>query len=197
MLLTELLKISLFKGMNEIDVVEFLYGASNNLKRYNVGDSVVRQGDLCRGIYILVSGRVRCSMSGDNGKEITVDEMTAPCILASAFIFATENRFPVNVEALVPCELYVIDKARFLEFMHKHPVMLENFLRDISDRGVFLSKKVNEFALQNLKTRILAYLEKNQDIHNQRELAQRLGVTRPSLARALSELIAESKIKKE
>ena len=121
----------------------------------------------------------------------------APCILASAFIFATENRFPVNVEALVPCELYVIDKARFLEFMHKHPVMLENFLRDISDRGVFLSKKVNEFALQNLKTRILAYLEKNQDIHNQRELAQRLGVTRPSLARALSELIAESKIKKE
>lgn len=197
MLLTELLKISLFKGMNEIDVVEFLYGASNNLKRYNVGNSVVRQGDLCRGIYILVSGRVRCSMSGDNGKEITVDEMTAPCILASAFIFATENRFPVNVEALVPCELYVIDKARFLEFMHKHPVMLENFLRDISDRGVFLSKKVNEFALQNLKTRILAYLEKNQDIHNQRELAQRLGVTRPSLARALSELIAESKIKKE
>ena len=150
MLLTELLKISLFKGMNEIDVVEFLYGASNNLKRYNVGDSVVRQGDLCRGVYILVSGRVRCSMSGDNGKEITVDEMTAPCILASAFIFATENRFPVNVEALVPCELYVIDKARFLEFMHKHPVMLENFLRDISDRGVFLSKKVNEFALQNL-----------------------------------------------
>lgn len=197
MLLTELLKISLFKGMNEIDVVEFLYGASNNLKRYNVGDSVVRQGDLCRGVYILVSGRVKCSMSGDNGKEITVDEMTAPCILASAFIFATENRFPVNVEALVPCELYVIDKARFLEFMHKHPIMLENFLRDISDRGVFLSKKVNEFALQNLKTRILAYLEKNQDIHNQRELAQRLGVTRPSLARALSELIAESKIKKE
>lgn len=197
MFLTELLKISLFKGMNEIDVVEFLYGASNNLKRYNVGDSVVRQGDLCRGVYILVSGRVKCSMSGDNGKEITVDEMTAPCILASAFIFATENRFPVNVEALVPCELYVIDKARFLEFMHKHPIMLENFLRDISDRGVFLSKKVNEFALQNLKTRILAYLEKNQDIHNQRELAQRLGVTRPSLARALSELIAESKIKKE
>ena len=74
--------------------------------------------------------------------------------------------------------------------------MLENFLRDISDRGVFLSRKVNEFALQNLKTRILAYLEKNPDIHNQREVAQRLGVTRPSLARALSELIAENKIKK-
>lgn len=197
MLLAELLKISPFKGMNETDVVEFLYGTPNNLKRYKTGDSVVRQGDLCRGVYILVSGRVRCSMSGDNGKEIIVDEMTAPCILASAFIFATENYFPVNVEALAPCELHIIGKTRFLEFMQKHPVMLENFLRDISDRGVFLSKKVNEFALQDLKTRILAYLEKNKDIHNQREVAQRLGVTRPSLARALSELMAESKIKKE
>lgn len=196
MQLTELLKISLFKGLNETDVVKFLYGAPSNLRRYNAGDSVARQGNLCRGAYILISGRVRCSMSGDDGKEITVDEMTAPCILASAFIFATENRFPVNVEALVPCELYIIGKAHFLEFMHKHPVMLENFLRDISDRGVFLSRKVNEFALQNLKTRILAYLEKNPDIHNQREVAQRLGATRPSLARALSELIAENKIKK-
>lgn len=197
MSLAELFKVSLFKGLNETDVVEFLYGTPNNLKRYNAGDYIARQGNLCRGVYILVSGRVRCSMSGNDGKEITVDEMTAPCILASAFIFATENCFPVNVEALVSCELYVIGKTRFLEFMHKHPVMLENFLRDISDRGVFLSKKVNEFALQNLKTRILAYLEKNPDIHNQREVAQRLGVTRPSLARALSELIAENKIKKE
>jgi len=31
-------------------------------------------------------------------------------------------------------------------------------------------------------------------VHNQREVAQRLGVTRPSLARALAELNAEGKI---
>lgn len=197
MLLAELLRISLFKGMNETDVIEFLYGTPNNLRRYKTGDSVVRQGDLCRGIYILVSGCVRCSMSGDNGKEITVDEMTGPCVLASVFIFATENYFPANVEALTPCELHIVGKTRFLEFMYKYPVVFENFLRDISDRGVFLSKKVNEFALQNLKTRILAYLEKNHNIHNQREVAQRLGVTRPSLVRALSELMAENKIKKK
>ena len=48
----------------------------------------------------------------------------------------------------------------------------------------------------NLKTRLLKYLETHSAIHNQQEVAQKLGVTRPSLARALSELVNEGKIKK-
>lgn len=142
------------------------------------------------------SGSVRAGMINDEGKELTVEEIGAPNLLASAFIFATENRFPVNVEAIGPCEVFVIGKERFLEFMRLHPLMMQNFLKDISDRSVFLSRKLNEFALLNLKTRLLKYLETHSVIHNQQEVAQKLGVTRPSLARALSELVNEGKIKK-
>lgn len=39
-------------------------------------------------------------------------------------------------------------------------------------------------------------METHPVIHNQQEVAQKLGVTRPSLARALSELISEGKIRK-
>jgi DNA-binding phage protein len=138
----------------------------------------------------------RAGMINDEGKELTVEEIGAPNLLASAFIFATENRFPVNVEAIGPCEVFVIGKERFLEFMRLHPLMMQNFLKDISDRSVFLSRKLNEFALLNLKTRLLKYLETHSVIHNQQEVAQKLGVTRPSLARALSELVNEGKIKK-
>lgn len=135
-------------------------------------------------------------MINDEGKELTVEEIGAPNLLASAFIFATENRFPVNVEAIGLCEVFIIGKERFLEFMRLHPLMMQNFLKDISDRSVFLSRKLNEFALLNLKTRLLKYLETHSAIHNQQEVAQKLGVTRPSLARALSELVNEGKIKK-
>ena len=128
-------------------------------------------------------------MINDEGKELTVEEIGAPNLLASAFIFATENRFPVNVEAIGLCEVFIIGKERFLEFMRLHPLMMQNFLKDISDRSVFLSRKLNEFALLNLKTRLLKYLETHSAI-------QKLGVTRPSLARALSELVNEGKIKK-
>ena len=136
------------------------------------------------------------SLKHFEGKELTVEEIGAPNLLASAFIFATENRFPVNVEAIGLCEVFIIGKERFLEFMRLHPLMMQNFLKDISDRSVFLSRKLNEFALLNLKTRLLNYLETHSVIHNQQEVAQKLGVTRPSLARALSELVNEGKIKK-
>ena len=178
--LTGLLQMAPFRGMKEEELVAFLFGLPNSLKHFEPGDIIAR----------------RAGMINDEGKELTVEEIGAPNLLASAFIFATENRFPVNVEAIGPCEVFVIGKERFLEFMRLHPLMMQNFLKDISDRSVFLSRKLNEFALLNLKTRLLKYLETHSVIHNQQEVAQKLGVTRPSLARALSELVNEGKIKK-
>jgi len=171
--LTGLLQMAPFQGMKEEELVAFLFGLPNSLKHFEPGDIIARQGDLCKGLYILASGSVRAGMINDEGKELTVEEIGAPNLLASAFIFATENRFPVNVEAIGPCEVFVIGKERFLEFMRLHPLMMQNFLKDISE-----------------------YLETHSVIHNQQEVAQKLGVTRPSLARALSELVNEGKIKK-
>lgn len=194
--LTELLQIAPFQGLKEEELVAFLFGSPNRLKEFEAGDVIARQDSLCKGLYVLASGTVRAGMVNDEGKELTIEEIKAPALLASAFIFASENRFPVNVEAVNPCKVFVISKEHFLEFMYSNPTVMQNFLKDISDRSVFLSKKLNEFALQNLKTRLLHYLATHHTIHNQQEVAKKLGVTRPSLARALSELISEGKVQK-
>lgn len=111
--LTGLLQMAPFQGMKEEELVAFLFGLPNSLKHFEPGDIIARQGDLCKGLYILASGSVRAGMINDEGKELTVEEIGAPNLLASAFIFATENRFPVNVEAIGPCEVFVIGKERF------------------------------------------------------------------------------------
>ena len=105
--LTGLLQMAPFRGMKEEELVAFLFGLPNSLKHFEPGDIIARQGDLCKGLYILASGSVRAGMINDEGKELTVEEIGAPNLLASAFIFATENRFPVNVEAIGPCEVFV------------------------------------------------------------------------------------------
>lgn len=193
--LSQLLQTPPFQGMKEEELSAFLFGTPNSLRRFAPGSLIARQGSLCKGLYILASGTVRTEMTNEEGKALTVEEIKAPGLLASAFLFATENRFPVNVEAMEPCEAFIIGREYFLKFMRLHPLLMQNFLKDISDRSVFLSRKVNEFALQNLKTRLLNYLETHATIHNQQEVAQKLGVTRPSLARALAELISEGKMK--
>ena len=132
--LTGLLQMAPFRGMKEEELVAFLFGLPNSLKHFEPGDIIARQGDLCKGLYILASGSVRAGMINDEGKELTVEEIGAPNLLASAFIFATENRFPVNVEAIGPCEVFVIGKERFLEFMRLHPLMMQNFLKKLTSR---------------------------------------------------------------
>ena len=188
----QLLQLPLFQGISEAAARQLLAEAPNSVRRYKEGDFIARQGDPCRSLYILCTGNVRAQMENAEGKQVTIDRISAPEVLAPAFIFASENRFPVNIEE--NCEVLVLDKNYFLEFMHSQPVIMKNFIEMISDRSLFLSKKLNEFALQSLKSRLLNYLKINGRIDNQQEVAFILGVARPSLARALSELIAEKKV---
>ena len=155
------------------------------------------QGEAYRSLFILCCGSVRTQMVSAEGKQLTIETLKAPQLLAPAFVFASENRFPVNIEAKEKCEILIINKNVFLEFLHRHPTVMRNFLQLVSDRTLFLSKKLNAFALQSLKSRILNYLRMHGTILNQQEVAQILGVARPSLARALSELASEGCIRIE
>ena len=75
--LTGLLQIAPFQGMKEEELVALLFGLPNSLKHFEPGDIIARQGDLCKGLYILASGRVRAGMINDEGKELTVELL--PC----------------------------------------------------------------------------------------------------------------------
>jgi len=192
---TEVLtRMSLFEGCEAEALHQLLREAPNSLRIYKKGEYIARQGDACRSLFILMKGNVKTQMENAEGKQLTIDWIKAPDILAPAFIYASENRFPVNVEATELCEVLVMDRTRFEAFMHAQPAVMRNFIAIISDRSLFLSRKLNEFALQSLKSRLLNYLQMHGGIHNQQEVAFILGVARPSLARALSELIAEGKI---
>ena len=192
---TEVLtRMSLFEGCEAEALHQLLREAPNSLRIYKEGEYIARQGDACRSLFILMKGNVKTQMENAEGKQLTIDWIKAPDILAPAFIYASENRFPVNVEATELCEVLVMDRTRFEAFMHAQPAVMRNLIAIISDRSLFLSRKLNEFALQSLKSRLLNYLQMHGGIHNQQEVAFILGVARPSLARALSELIAEGKI---
>lgn len=192
---TEVLtRMSLFEGCEAEALHQLLREAPNSLRIYKEGEYIARQGDACRSLFILMKGNVKTQMENAEGKQLTIDWIKAPDILAPAFIYASENRFPVNVEATELCEVLVMDRTRFEAFMHAQPAVMRNFIAIISDRSLFLSRKLNEFALQSLKSRLLNYLQMHGGIHNQQEVAFILGVARPSLARSLSELIAEGKI---
>lgn len=195
--ITRLSTHPLFAGMKERELSVLLEMQGNAIRRYSEGEFIALQGDPCRALYILAEGNARAQMVSPDGKQLTIDYLQAVELLAPAFLFASENRFPVNLEAQERCEVIAVGRDNFLEAMHGNPRLMQNFLQVISERSLFLSRKLNEFALLGLKERLLNFLKLHGTINNQQEVAYILGVARPSLARALSELAAEGRIRIE
>ena len=181
-----LLEMPPFQDITEEELLSLILAPEHAHRQYKPADFIAMQGEAYRSLFILCNGSVRTQMVSAEGKQLTIETLKAPQLLAPAFVFASENRFPVNIEAKEKCEILVINKNIFLEFLHQHPAVMRNFLQLVSDRTLFLSKKLNAFALRMHGT-----------ILNQQEVAQILGVARPSLARALSELASEGCIRME
>ena len=186
----ELNQIKLFAGCSD-EALERLLSQPCRRQEYPAGRRMLNPGDPCRALMVLVEGQAEARMTGEEGREVLVDHLKAPMLLAPAFLFATPNIVPVEVNAVTDCAVWHINREAFFEFMQHEPTVLRAFLEILSERGRFLSKKMRTFAVNSLRNRVVEYIEANGCITSVVAAAQELGVTRPSLSRVLSEMLDE------
>ena len=196
MVMEELKKLKLFAHCSD-EALERLLSQPCRRQQYAAGKLILRAGDPCRSLMILVEGRADARMMGEEGREVLVDHLKAPMLLAPAFLFADNNVVPVEVTALTDCVVWHINREAFFEFMQQEPTVLRAFLEILSERGRFLSRKMRTFAVNSLRNRVIEYLEANGSITSVAAAAEQLGATRPSLSRVLSEMVSEGVIVKD
>ena len=137
----ELKQVPLFAGLKDSDLDELL-SALHRRRVYPPGKTIMNAGDAVQSLVVLVVGRVETRMGGDEGREVVIDRLTAPCLLAPAFLFASDNRLPVDVMAIEESTVWTLNHEGFVRFMAAHPEVMSRFLRLVSDRSRFLSEKV-------------------------------------------------------
>ena len=187
----------LFEGCNCPLLQALLDSTDSRLTQYAPGHLLALQDSPCRSLLLLCSGSLTACMTNAEGKELKIETLKAPEVLAPAFVYGSENRFPVTLKAETACAVWSLSRERFLDIMEQDAAVLRNFLRLISDRSLFLSRKLNEFALQSLSTRVLSFLKCNGAIQNIQDVAFIMGVARPSLSRALALLVEQGQVRKE
>ena len=151
-------QIPLFSDCTPEQLETWLAQVPHRFETFAPGNRVVAQGTSVRSIFLLTDGMVRT------------------------------QTFPVSVEAITECQICIVNKEAFFDFMIAQPKVMRRFISDISDRTQFLSKKLRAFALQNLRSRVLDYLREHQPLESVQAAAQALGVLRPSLSRVLGDL---------
>ena len=192
----DIYSLPLFSGGNKELIDNILQENPARHRLYAKGDIIALQGYVCKQLYLLCSGSAYARMVSEGGREFTLDTLSAPEVLASSFIFSTDGIFPVTIIAASDCSIWLISREAMLRILKADQTVMQNYLRVISDHSMFLSNRLVEFALQTLSSRIVSYIESNGPISNLQETAFILGVARPSLSRAVSQLVSQGTLRK-
>jgi CRP-like cAMP-binding protein len=196
---TALSATNIFRGLPEENIRLLLQDKPFRIKEYNKDEYVAYSNEICNDMLIVVEGTVRGEMSDFSGRKLKIEDIPAPRPLAAAFIFGKDNRFPVDIIANEPSTVMVIPRDVLIFLLQHSQVVLKNYLNAISSRTQFLSNKIRFLSFKTIREKIANFILGNilTDTNrfelgqSQTELAEFFGVTRPSLARALSEMEAD------
>ncbi|MEA3391743.1 MAG: Crp/Fnr family transcriptional regulator [Candidatus Marinimicrobia bacterium] len=190
-------KNRLFKEVDVTTIRQLLEGIGYKKLLYKKNDIIVMDGDWVTGQYIMLSGEVRGEMNNYAGKIVKIEDIKGYQLLAPAFLFGPDNRYPVDIIASKETECIFIVKSDFSRLLQMDTTVQNNFLDIVSGKAQFLSNKIKFLSLQPIKGKIASYLLKRTrnsllntiDLpYSQDNLADLFGVTRPALTRALREL---------
>jgi len=183
--------------MSVTDREQFLNELNFKNKSFKKGEWIARQGDRVNALYILLKGSVKAEMVSDSGTVLNIETIHAPNPLAPAFLFAENNKFPVDVVALEDCKIVLIFKESIMKQLACNETFLQGFMAFTANRAHFLSERLKFLSTKTIKGKLAQYiLEKSKDRiftleMSQTALSEYFGVTRPSLSRSLSEMINE------
>lgn len=187
----------LFRNLSPTEIGNIIKNIHHQVKKYNKGNLIAGNGDVCSNLMIIVKGSVVGEMLDFQGKILRIEKLDAPNTIASAFMFGENNKIPVDIIALEETKLLLIPKQDLMDLFSKNEIVLKNYLDIISNRTQHLSKQIRLLGLQSIRGKIAHYLleqvriEGTTDLkinNTQNELASMFGVSRPSLARVIREL---------
>lgn len=185
----------LFAGISIEDIQALLKETRYQTKKYRNQETFIFQNSPCTHLYFLYQGHATAGRMNPTGKYLLVEELYAPKVIAPAFLFNKENRYPVTVNATKTCSVLIIPGQDFLRLLQKNRQLLFNFLNIISNQVIYLSQKVK---LSNISIKgkianfILSNCEEGESVftsgYTQQKLADLFGVARTSVARCFSEM---------
>lgn len=186
-------QVPLFAGLNagDLDAIERQAGR----KRYRRNTIIIEHGDDANALYLLVQGRVKVYIVGDDGKEAVLGEKGPGSYVGELALLAGGKR-SASVETLADSDFLVLTRQAFDQIIVDHPAIALQLLRDLAGRLCELSEDVSDFALLDVYGRIAKLLQ-NSAVEEGRvmtgrlthqDIADRVGSSREMVSKILKDL---------
>jgi len=130
-----------------LDHPEFPRGKCWEEVLYEADETILREGDASRDLYLIISGVVRANTSVEVGNEKHFDyglmEMTHGDIFGELNLFGDMDRV-VTVMALARTKVIRVDSAALLHFMDRHPELGYPVLKDFFGKHIGMLRDAKE-----------------------------------------------------
>lgn len=200
-----LFSIPLFKDL-PLNVKQTLLEKLNcQFFRIHKKEVIARQNTPCKWLYVLLKGRLKVDIIDALGNEILVEYIVAPKAFATPHLFSADSTLPATFTALEEGILMMATKESLFGLFSEEPGILRNFLRITGNCTHCTVKRLHMLSYKSVRGRIIAYLmeHKKPDMnvstmeHNQQQLAEYLGVTRPALSKEINKMAKEGLVRLE
>lgn len=167
---------------------------------YSKGKTVYNQHDPCDTLDIVMSGSLIAYSLSQGGSATTMFEFRKGSTLGVNLLLAESNVYPLNIYCLTDCEIVHVAREAVLELLHEYPFVMR-FIKSLSQNSQGMNQKINMLTQKTLRENILEYLKKQSFLQksqtiilptSKKQLADYLGVQRPSLFRELKKLCDEN-----
>ena len=196
----------LFKDMKYEDLSNFLNMSNYTIKKYPKGRMVVIEDSGCEELGILLEGLLEVQTLYPSGKLLTFSQLKPVETFGEAILFSKMNKFPATIGAVKDSKIMFIKKENLINCLTNCHKFMENFLELLSNKLLILNKKVKMLSLENIRKKIENFLMeeyKKQGSNiikvslSRKEMAEHMGIQRPSLSRELIKMRKEGIIEFE
>lgn len=190
-------KIPLFSELDLRELTMILKAARS--VEFAKGSMVFQEGDGGDDLFVIMSGRVKVVLEGEQGQEVTLAILEEGNFFGEMALLESVPR-SATVITLEPCQFLQLDQNSFFVLLQNHPSMGVKILKNLSSRLRAASEKIRSLVMVDVYGRVarcLADMAKSQGpgkpkiIANRpshQELAHMIGCSRETVSRAMKVL---------
>jgi len=183
-----------FQGLSDQSLNEL--SVDMGLRKYERGEVLFWEGDPCSGLHIIETGSVKLFRISPQGRQhiVRVLQEGDTCNEVPVFDGGTN---PVNVEALEPTTVWVLETGAVQLLMRKDPEFMHKTIQNLARMMRHLVRMASEMAFYQVTNRLARLITEipAEDLSGeggmrwtQDQLEARLGTVREVVARSLREL---------
>lgn len=184
----------IFKGFNITSIESLLSQIDYKINFYSKDEIIAAEGDGCYNLGLILKGSIEIKKLFVSGKTITIAKFLVSDIFGEVIIFSDMNKYPSTIMASDNCKILFLSKSDILKLCNLNTKILNNFMGLLSNKILMLNKKLKNLSYETLREKVTSFLLENYYVNkknmfqinsSRKEMAETIGVPRPSLSREL------------